>query len=240
MEMNSLVMSKQKSRLYVQVAASLLLLAALVAPQLAWADHASDHPERESVLAGEANVAPYVALVEKYQSGELVYHAPGRRDAQVFSVSASQAYAALVEKFKNGELVFHAPGRRDDRAFSVSAGSALIAANPELIAARGYYAANVSVSTASSAAADVSSARWAGVGDSYAARFQAAADASSARYQALAGWYDQSSLSAANPELRVARAYWQTGAAFLAANPEMMISRAYFGQNGCSFASNEC
>jgi hypothetical protein len=212
--MKSLVISNQKSRLQLQVAASLLLQAALVAPQMARADHASDHPERESVSAGEANTAPYLALLEKYETGELVYHAPGRRDDRAFGDLTSQAYAALVAKFESGELVFHAPGRRDDRVFNMAAGAAAV---------------------------DVDSARWAALGDSYAGRSQAAADASSARYQALAEWYGEKDL--ANPELFAARGYYQGGgidAGYLAANPEVRVSRAFGFQSVCLVAGAQC
>ena len=108
--MKSFVFPTQKNK--VRVAALALLLVTLVIPQLVWADHASDHPisqfeEMPSILAAEA----YAALVEKYASGELVYHAPGRRDDRSSSTSPSEAYAALVEKFRTGELAYHAPGR---------------------------------------------------------------------------------------------------------------------------------
>ena len=70
--MKSFVVPTQKNSSQVRVAALMLLLVALVIPQLAWADHASDHPisqfeEMPSILARQA----YAALVEKYQAGEL-------------------------------------------------------------------------------------------------------------------------------------------------------------------------
>jgi hypothetical protein len=118
--MPSFVVPMQKKWVWVSVAA-LLLLVASVLPQLTWADHAADHPS--SISASEA----YAALVEKYKTGELVYHAPGRRGDGSFSISASEAYAALVEKYKTGELVYHAPGRRGDSSFSISASEAYAA-----------------------------------------------------------------------------------------------------------------
>ena len=110
--MKSLFLPTQRNRVQVRVAALMLLLVALVIPQLVWADHASDHPisqfeEMPSILATQA----YAALIEKYKTGELEYHAPGRRDDRSFSFSPSEAYAALVEKYRAGELVYHAPGR---------------------------------------------------------------------------------------------------------------------------------
>jgi hypothetical protein len=110
--MKSLVFPTQKNRVQVRLAALVLLLMTLAIPQFVWADHASDHPisqfeEMPSILARQA----YAALVEKYESGELVYHAPGRRDDRSFSISPSEAYAALVEKYRTGELVYHATGR---------------------------------------------------------------------------------------------------------------------------------
>ena len=110
--MKSSVVSTQKNSFQVRVAALVLLLLALVIPQLVWADHASDHSvsqfeEMPAILARQA----YVALVEKYESEELVYHEPGRRDDRTFSTSPSEAYAALVEQYRTGELEYHAPGR---------------------------------------------------------------------------------------------------------------------------------
>jgi hypothetical protein len=108
----------------------------------------------------------YAALVEKYKSGELVFHTPGRRDDRSFSSSPSEAYAALVEKYKSGELVFHTPGRRDDRSFSASGVSeqtdaAFLAANPEIMVLRRYVAAQ------QGRAAAASSARWVALGEYY-------------------------------------------------------------------------
>ena len=110
--MKNLIVPTQKNGVQVRVVALVLLLVTLVIPQLVWADHASDHSisqfdEMPSILAKQA----YAALVEKYQTGELVYHAPGRRDDRSFSISPSEEYAALVEKYRTGELVYHAPGR---------------------------------------------------------------------------------------------------------------------------------
>jgi hypothetical protein len=129
-----------------QVAALVLLAVALAIPPLAWADHASDHPygqfdDPSSTSASDA----HKALLEKYETGELVFHAPGRRDDRSFSTSASEAYEALVEKYGSGELVFHAPGRRDDRSFNALAtqermDAAFLAANPEIMSYRRFAA----------------------------------------------------------------------------------------------------
>ena len=167
--MRSFVIPAQKNRALVWAAALVLLAVSLVIPQLTWADHASDHPtsqfdDPDIISPSEA----YAALVEKYKTGELVYHAPGRRDDRSFAPSPNEAYAALVEKYKTGELVYHAPGRRDDRSFAPAVNSGLtdeafLAANPEVLA----YWRSVS---AQQEGAEASSARWVALGSYYTAR----------------------------------------------------------------------
>jgi hypothetical protein len=146
----------RKNTVQLRVAALVLLAVALVIPQLSWADHASDHPY--SQFDDPAPVSPsygYAALVEKYKTGELVFHTPGRRDDRSFSSSPSEAYAALVEKYKTGELVFNAPGRRDDRSFSASADSA------RWVAQGKYYMEE------SERAESAAAARWVALGEYY-------------------------------------------------------------------------
>lgn len=96
--MKGLVIPLQKNRVQVWLAASVLLVVALVLPQLAWADHASDHPysQADDPISNAPNAA-YAALVEKYKSGELVYHAPGRRDDRSFGPSANLALADATD-----------------------------------------------------------------------------------------------------------------------------------------------
>jgi hypothetical protein len=195
-----------------------LLAVALVIPQLAWADHASDHPysQFDDPSINSPSVA-YDALVEKYKAGELVFHAPGRRDDRSFSTSPSEAYAGLVEKYKSGELVFHAPGRRDDRSFSTS------------------------LSEADSADSD----RWVAQGKYYLEKSERAAAADSARWAALGASYTSGNAGflAENPEIMVSRRYAasdQTDAAFLAANPEIMTFRRFVGQQDCSDLGLQC
>lgn len=74
---------------------ALVVVAALVLPQLAWADHGSDHPygQFDDPAVNSAS-DHYAALLEKYESGELVYHAPGRRDDTSFGSSASDTFSA--------------------------------------------------------------------------------------------------------------------------------------------------
>ena len=102
-----------------------LFAVALVIPQLAWADHASDHPysqfdDPSIISTSEA----YSALIEKYKSGDLVFHAPGRWDDRSFSISAS-------------------PEQID---------AAFLAANPEIMVSRRYVAAQQEVAAAASSA----------------------------------------------------------------------------------------
>jgi hypothetical protein len=117
--MKSLAISTQKNSVWVRVAALALIVVTILVPQLTWADHASDHPDRQVAVAKN--------------------HNPGRDLGGVYSPSG-EAYAALVAKYKAGELVFQAPGRGDD-------GSASVSANPELIIARRYYPTNLARST---------------------------------------------------------------------------------------------
>ena len=82
----------RKNAVQLRVAALVLLAVVLVIPQLTWADHASDHPY--SQFDDPALVSPsegYADLVEKYKTGELVFHTPGRRDDRSFSSSPSEA-----------------------------------------------------------------------------------------------------------------------------------------------------
>ena len=148
--MRSFVYPTRKNRGH--VAALVLLALALVIPQLAWADHASDHPYSQfddPSIISSASVA-HDALVEKY------------KEDRSFSASPSVAYDALVEKYKSGALVYNAPGRRDDRSFSIPPSAswtiraeanpgmdvaqwytparASLAVNPELMAVRRYAA----------------------------------------------------------------------------------------------------
>jgi len=70
----------QKSQMRVSVAVLVLLLVALVLPQLTWADSASDHPDGQfDNLSSISPSVAHAALLEKYTTGELVYHAPGSR-----------------------------------------------------------------------------------------------------------------------------------------------------------------
>jgi len=168
--MSSLFVPTQKNWVRGSVAAVVLLVVALVLPQLTWADHTPDHAD--SQFANLSSISPsaaYTALVEKYSTGELVYHAPGSRDALSSSISPSGAYAALVEKYKTGELIYHAPGRRDDRSFPASVNpaqtdAAFLAANPEAMAYWRYVSAQQEV------AAAASSARWVALGAYYTDR----------------------------------------------------------------------
>ena len=108
-----------------RVAALVLLAVALMIPQLTWADHASDHPYSQfddqaliSLSEGSA------ALVEKYKSGELVFHTPGRPDDRSFSASAD----------------------------SVQIDAAFLAANPETMVLRRLVASQQGIAAAASLA----------------------------------------------------------------------------------------
>jgi hypothetical protein len=151
-KMKSLGFSTQKNRL--QVAASVLLVVALVIPLLAWADPASDQPygqfdDPSSISPSEA----YAALVEKYRAGELVFHAPGRQDDRSFSASATADLADAAFLAANSELMAYrryVASRRDAVATASSArwaalgeyytaiDAGFVAVNPEIMAYRRY------------------------------------------------------------------------------------------------------
>jgi hypothetical protein len=199
-----------------------LLVVALVIPQLTWADHASDHPDSQvGNLSSISSSAAYAALVGKYKTGDLVFNTPGRRDNRSFGISPSGAYGALVEKYGTGELVYHAPGRRDDRLFTAPVNpeqidAAFLAANPETMVSRRYAASRQAVAEAAN------SARWVALGEYYTSM--------------------GTTFLAANPEIMVYRRYvasGQTDAALLAANPEVMTYRR-FVLDGCSEAGQVC
>jgi hypothetical protein len=218
--MRSLVYPTRKNR--VQAAALVLFVVALVIPQLAWADHASDHPYSQFDDPSLVSTSEgYAALAEKYKTGELVYNAPGRRDDRSFSISPSKAYYALVEKYKTGELVYNAPGRRDGRSFATSdnlgpTDAAFLAANPEIMAFRRYGALQQGVTAAAS------SARWVALGNYYMEKSERAAAADSARWVALGSVYTSGN------------------AAFLSENPEIMAFRRFVGQQDCSAPGLQC
>ena len=212
----------RKNTARLRVAALVLLVVALVIPQLTWADHASDHPDSQvGNLSSISSSAAYAALVGKYKTGDLVFNTPGRRDDRSFGISPSGAYGALVEKYGTGELVYHAPGRRDDRLYTASVNpeqidAAFLAANPETMVSRRYAASRQAVAEAAN------SARWVALGEYYTSM--------------------GTTFLAANPEIMVYRRYvasGQTDAALLAANPEVMTYRR-FVLDGCSEAGQVC
>jgi len=212
----------RKNTARLRVAALVLLVVALVIPQLTWADHASDHPDSQvGNLSSISSSAAYAALVGKYKTGDLVFNTPGRRDNRSFGISPSGAYGALVEKYGTGELVYHAPGRRDDRLFTAPVNpeqidAAFLAANPETMVSRRYAASRQAVAEAAN------SARWVALGEYYTSM--------------------GTTFLAANPEIMVYRRYvasGQTDAALLAANPEVMTYRR-FVLDGCSEAGQVC
>jgi hypothetical protein len=212
----------RKNTARLRVAALVLLVVALVIPQLTWADHASDHPDSQvGNLSSISSSAAYAALVGKYKTGDLVFNTPGRRDDRSFGISPSGAYGALVEKYGTGELVYHAPGRRDDRLFTAPVNpeqidAAFLAANPETMVSRRYAASRQAVAEAAN------SARWVALGEYYTSM--------------------GTTFLAANPEIMVYRRYvasGQTDAALLAANPEVMTYRR-FVLDGCSEAGQVC
>jgi hypothetical protein len=128
-----------------------LLAVALVIPQLTWADHASDHPY--SQFDDPALVSPsegYAALVEKYMTRELVYHAPGRRDDNPSSMSPSEAYAADSARWVAQGTYYMEKSER-----------AAAADSARWVAQGNYYK--------SERAAAADSARWAALGSHYTA-----------------------------------------------------------------------
>lgn len=219
--MKNIIITELKKRMQVWVAA-LLLLSALVFPQIAGADHTTDqrHAQANTPSSTSSNEA-YAVLVTKYNTGEVEFHAPGSRVGGSSGILPVEAHAALVEKFKTGELVFHAPGRRDDSSFT-------LLANPELRIFQSYVVASPQV-----LAADADTARWVAQGAAYIAKSDAtllamnpelgilrsyavastqgsSADADSARWAAQGAVFiaeSDATLLAMNPELRILRNY---------------------------------
>jgi hypothetical protein len=245
----------RKNTARLRVAALVLLVVALVIPQLTWADHASDHPDSQvGNLSSISSSAAYAALVGKYKTGDLVFNTPGRRDDRSFGISPSGAYGALVEKYGTGDLVFNTPGRRDDRSFGISPSGAYGAlvekyGTGELV----YHAPGrrddrlftAPVNPEQIDAAFLAANPETMVSRRYAASRQAVAEAAnSARWVALGEYYTSmgTTFLAANPEIMVYRRYvasGQTDAALLAANPEVMTYRR-FVLDGCSEAGQVC
>ena len=197
--MRSFVYPTRKNR--VQVAALVLFVVALVIPQLAWADHASDHPYSQFddpalVSAGDV----YATLVEKYKSGELVYNAPGRRDDRSFSIPPSASWTIRAEANPGMDVAqWYTPAR------------ASLAVNPELMAFRRYAASQ------QAEAAAASSARWVALGNYYMEKSERAAAASSARWIGLGDYYADGNevFLAANPEIMTVRRFVQDGCSAL-------------------------
>jgi hypothetical protein len=241
-EMRMFVDLTPKNAVQVRVAALVLLAIALMIPQLTWADHASDHPYGQfddsaliSLSEGSA------ALVEKYKSGELVFHTPGRPDDRAFSISPGEAYTALVETYREGELVYHAPGRRDDSLLTTSVNSeqvdaAFLAANPETIVSRRHAASGHAVAEAAD------SARWVALGEYYADRGATFLSANPEIMVLRRFVVSQQGIAAAADSARwvaLGEYYADGGATFLTVNPEVRTYRR-FVQDGCSEASLGC
>jgi hypothetical protein len=217
------------------VAALVLLVMALVIPQFTWADHASDHPD--SQFDNLASISPseaYVALVENYAMGNLVYNAPGRRGDSPSTAFAGPAQIGVTFVSANPEIM---TVQRYAAGVAQETGADLLATNPEIAAYRRYAVSRQDV------AAAASSARWVALGAYYTARgaaFQAtnpeiaayrrfavsppdvAAAASSARWAALGAYY-------------TAR-----GSTFLATNPEIAAYRQYVSRQECSASGLNC
>ena len=230
--MRSVIMSTKKNRSQVWVAASVLLVAALVIPQLALADHASDHPygQFDDPSINSSSDA-YAALVENYETGALAFNAPGRRDNRSFSISSSDAYAALVENYKSGALAFNAPGRRDNRSFAISTSDTYASLVEK-------YKTGALVFNAPGRGDDRSFTASADLGLEDAAFLAANPEVMAARRGVPA----QEDAAAASTARWVAQGeyYAASNSDFVAANPEMKAYQRYAAQQGCAALGLGC
>jgi hypothetical protein len=168
----------RKNAVQRRVAALVLFAIALMIPQLTWADHASDHPYGQfddpaliSLSEGSA------ALVEKYESGELVFHTPGRPDDRSFRTSADSVQIDAAFLAANPEIMVLRRLVASQQGIAAAADSArwvalgeyyadggatFLTANPEIMVLRRLVASQQGIA----AAAD--SARWVALGEYYA------------------------------------------------------------------------
>ena len=139
--MRSFVAQTRKNQFWVLVAALVLLVVALVIPQLAWADHASDHPDDQ--FDTQSSSARWVALGEYYTDMGATFLAANPE------VMAYQCYASAQQGAA-------AAGSISPRLTNPTQ----LAAYPEVLAYQRSMAAQKAGVTASSA-------RWAALGEYY-------------------------------------------------------------------------
>ena len=154
--MRSFVYPTRKNR--VQVAALVLFVVALVLPQLAWADHASDHVDDQASISPSASMSSVLSLdlLRHYNAGELVSTATGRGDdrSPTASMSSAQTDAAFLSA--NPEAVVFQRFVSSQQEVAAGASSA------RWVALGAYHAISDEV------AAAASSARWVALGAYYA------------------------------------------------------------------------
>jgi hypothetical protein len=91
MKSSSVPWIKENRLQWLVVALALVLLIAFIVPQVAWADHASAHPQTQAEVLAEADVALGIESID--------------------SISSMAFYRALLERYLTGTLEFNAPGR---------------------------------------------------------------------------------------------------------------------------------
>ena len=185
--MSSYFVSTQRNWLWVSVAALVLLVVALVLPQLAWADHASDHVDDQASISPSASMSSVLSLdlLRHYNAGELVSTATGRGDdrSPTASMSSAQTDAAFLSA--NPEAVVF------QRFVSAQQEVAAGASSARWVALGAYHAISDEV------AAAASSARWVALGEFY----------TDSVVDLLAEFHTDSNAAflAANPEIRAFR-----------------------------------
>jgi hypothetical protein len=126
-KMKSLYVSTQKNGVQVRVAALVLVLVALMLPQFAWADHASDHPD------GQFNSQSSFSAIGASELMDAAFLAANPEVAAFRRYAAAQQRAALAA---NPELAIY-------RRYAASQQGTALSANPELAVYRRYAASQL-------------------------------------------------------------------------------------------------
>ena len=131
--MTHIIVTAQKDRIRISLAALVLLAVSIVVTPPAWAGFTSEQPVGESDAPSAISPsAAYAALLHTFRTGEELLQSPGSQDARSYTASANLVQTDAAYLAANPQLAYRRP-------FSTQRGLGAATRSARLVALGAYY-----------------------------------------------------------------------------------------------------